>query len=33
MPPKLEGASIQVVVLADQFIVEGHGDLLFGSGL
>jgi hypothetical protein len=24
MPPKLEGASVQVVVLPRQFIIEGH---------
>jgi hypothetical protein len=26
MPPKLEGSSIQVIVLAYQFIIEGHGN-------
>jgi hypothetical protein len=31
MPPKLEGASVQVVVLAYQFVVEGHGDLLLSA--
>jgi hypothetical protein len=25
MPPKLEGASVEVVVLAYQFVVESHG--------
>jgi hypothetical protein len=25
MPPKLEGAAVEVVVLAYQFVVEGHG--------
>lgn len=24
MPPQLEGSSIQVIVLADQFVIEGH---------
>jgi len=24
MPPKLKGASVEVVVLAYQFVVEGH---------
>jgi hypothetical protein len=36
MPPKLEGASNEVFVLSDQFVIEGHGDLLslaLGSGL
>jgi hypothetical protein len=31
MPPKLESASIQVVVLADQIVVEGHGYLLLSA--
>jgi hypothetical protein len=26
MPPELEGSSIEVVVLADQFFIEGHGN-------
>jgi hypothetical protein len=28
MPPKLEGSSVEVVVLADYFVVEGHLRLL-----
>ena len=26
MPPELEGSSMEVVVLADQFVIEGHGN-------
>jgi hypothetical protein len=28
MPPQLEGSSVEVVVLAYQFVVKGHGALL-----
>jgi len=33
MPPQLEGAPVEVVVLAYQFVIEGHGISCLGSGL
>jgi hypothetical protein len=26
MPPELEGSALEVVVLANQFVIEGHGN-------
>jgi hypothetical protein len=33
MPPQLEGAAVEVFVLSDQFIIEGHGISCSASGL